>query len=218
MELIFLFLLLPFFIYWCVNEKVVLQLGIVVVLSIWAIFLYRHLNEKIHISMDIRWIIVAIIFCGYLLLRNKIEALLSKFGFRGFMIASAAASFLMILYLPSLEFVFSGGIMFGLGTGYCLNKRFIGFKSADVLQRKGIVKYLTLFARFIIGTAALALILLRVEKFMPLIAERQNIYLYCFLCYAVLSLWVSVAAPWAFIKLRLAETSIMESKEHEQKQ
>ena len=204
MELMFLFLILPFFIYWCVNEKAGLQLGIVALLSIWAIFLYRQLDEHLPVNFDFRWIIIAVIFCGYLLLRNKIEALLAKGGFRAFMICTAAVSFIMILYRPDLEFVFPGGIMLGLCAGYCLNKRYIGFKAAEVLQRTGVAKYLTLLVRFFLGMAVLLLIVFLTGIIIEQFSESQNVQLYGFIIFVLIGIWVSAAAPWVFVRLRLA--------------
>jgi len=204
MELLFLYLTLPFFIYWCINEKIGLQLSVVVLLSMWAVFIYGNFKEYLPVNVDFTWIIIAVVFCGYLFLRKKIETLLVKGGFRVCVITTAFVSFLMILYRPGFEFVFPGGSLLGFGTGYCINKRYVGFKSSDIMQRKGIKKYVTLFVRFLLGMFVLALIIFRVENIIQKISEHQNIYLYNFLCYALISLWVSVAAPWLFIKLRLA--------------
>ena len=204
MELMYLSLLLPFFIYWCINEKVGLQFGIVGLLSIWIIVLIRHLDIEFLINIQFEWIIVAVIFCGYLLFGKKIEWFLKLGGLRAFMITSAVISFLMIIYRPGLEFVIPGGMFLGMGTGYCLSKRYVGFKSTNVLQRQGFIKYLILLARFILGMAVLALIILRVEPIIQSFSESQNFQLYGFICYAIISLWVFFAAPWLFIKLRLA--------------
>jgi len=204
MEFMFLFLILPFFIYWCLNEKTGLQLSIVYLISIWAVFVCRHLFENMFINMDIRWIVIAVIFCLYLFLRGEIERLLSMGGFRICLIASAIFSFIMILYRPSFEFIILGGIFLGLGTGYCLNKRYVGFESINVLQRTGHVKFFTLFARFILGMAVLTLLVLGSEKIGQLVFESQNLELVGFICNAIIGFWVSAAAPWVFIKLRLA--------------
>jgi len=204
MDLIYLFILIPFFIYWCINEKAGLQLSITVILCIWTVLLYWHFKEKISLDIDFTWIIIAVIFCVYLFLGKKLNRLLSKGGLRAYIITAAMVSFIMILYRPSFEYVFPGGIMLGLSIGYCLNKRYIGFKSSDVLNRKGVIKWITLLARFILGTAVLAIILFRVNQIMSQISNSQYILIYGFLCYAVMSLWVSVAAPWLFTKISLA--------------
>ncbi|MCL2758917.1 MAG: hypothetical protein FWD22_01750 [Treponema sp.] len=203
MEWIFLVLVFPFFIYWCIDEKVGLQLGITIVLSIWVILIYKHLSGNIPVDIDFSWIIFAVFFCGFLFLRKKIEELLTKGGFRTYMIASAAVSFIMIMYIPDVKLILPAGIMLGLGAGYCFNKRFIGFKSSVILQKKIIPITLVLIGRFLIGTTGLALIVYRVEKIIIVISENQNIFLYCFLCCTIISLWVSVLAPWIFLKLRL---------------
>jgi len=218
MNLIYLFLLLPFFIYWCISEKVGLQLGIVAILCIWTVLLYWHFKEKISLDIDFTWIIIAVIFCVCLFLGKKLNKLLSKGGLRAYIITSAVVSFLMILYRPSYEYVFPGGIMLGLCIGYCLNKRYIGFKSSDVLGRKGIIKWLTLLARFILGIAVIAGILFRVNEIMRQISNSQYILIYGFLCYAVISLWVSVAAPWLFFKIRLAGVDVNNPTEQNDKQ
>jgi hypothetical protein len=218
MDLIYLFLLIPFFIYWCINEKAGLQLSITVILCIWTVLLYWHFKEKISLDIDFTWIIIAVIFCIYLFLGKKLNRLLSKGGLRAYIITAAMVSFIMILYRPNFEYVFPGGIMLGFCIGYCLNKRYIGFKSSDVLNRQGMLKWLTLLARFILGTAVLAVILFRVNEIMSQISNSQYILIYGFLCYAVMSLWVSVAAPWLFTKIRLAGISVNDSTEQNAKQ
>jgi len=217
MNFIYLFLLAPFFIYWCINEKAGLQLGIVVLLCIWTMLLYWYFKEKISLDIDFTWIIIAVIFCVFLFLGKRLNRLLSKGGLRAYIITAAVVSFIMILCRPSFEYVFPGGIMLGLCLGYCLNKRYIGFKSSDVLNRKGVIKWLTLLARFILGIGILAAILFRVNEMMRKISNSQYILIYGFLCYVVMSLWVSVAAPWLFIKIRLAGVNVNDSTEQDDK-
>jgi hypothetical protein len=218
MDLIYLFLLLPFFIYWCINEKAGLQISITVLLCIWVVLLYRQFKENISLDIDLTWIIVVVIFCIDLFFGKKIIALLSKGGMRAYMITAAVVSFLMILYRPSVEYVLPGGIMLGLSIGYYLNKRYIGFKSSDILGRKGIKKWLTLLARFVSGTAILAVIVFRINTIIPQIPNSQYILIYGFLCYAIISMWVFVAAPWVFIKLNLGGVNVNDSTGHNDKQ
>ncbi|MCL2764827.1 MAG: hypothetical protein FWD40_06050 [Treponema sp.] len=208
MELIFMyfFLVLSLFIFWCINEKVGIQLGIVLALLAWIVLIYSHFKELVPVNIDLKWIIIAVIFCGYFFLRNKIDALISRGGFRAYTITTAAVSFIMILYRPGWEFVIPGGCLLGLGIGYCLNKRYVGFASAAYLQREGSKKYLTMAARFLLGIAVLAVIVIRVNIVIHQLSESQNAALYCFLCYAVTCLWISIAAPWVFTKLHLAGT------------
>jgi uncharacterized membrane protein len=61
-----------------------------------------------------------------------------------------------------------------------------------------------LLARFVLGMTVLVLIFFGAEKISEYFSESQNIELYTFMCYALISLWISVAAPWVFVKIRLA--------------
>jgi len=215
LEYAFLLLLLvfSFFIYWCINEKTGFQICIITLLSLWLVFVYQKMNIYIHpwlfennfpVSFRLSWIIIAVVFFVFLLVRKKAEELLLKGGFRAYMISIAVVSFLLILYRPDFYFIMPGGFLLGMGIGYCLNKKYIGFKSSDFLLRKGKSKLLTLLARFFIGISIFALIIYRVLFIFQHVTESQNIFLYVFLCCSLLSLWISVAAPWIFIKLRLA--------------
>ncbi|MDR0502485.1 MAG: hypothetical protein LBH16_04110 [Treponema sp.] len=149
------------------------------------------------------WICGGIIFCGYFLFSDKIESFAAAGGLRSGVICGAAVSFLMILFPEGKESIMTGGLLFGIILGYCLNRRYINFRSACLMQEKNACGFI-MPARFVLGMAVLVLILFRVEKIIPQISSSQNIKLYIFLCYLLTGLWVSVAAPWVFIKLRLA--------------
>jgi len=206
-----------FCIYWCINEKIGLQLSIVVLFSTWTTHLLNNMNIKFPINIEIGWLVIAIFFCGYILLRKKLEIFLVKFDIRVYMIITAVISFLLIIYHPFPYFVVPGGVLLGLGIGYCLNKKFVGFNAVKLLERKGIKKYLTLLARTALGVSILLLMVYRIEKIIYGMSENQNIFLYGFLCYTLIGFWVTIAAPWLFIKLRLAGTVIVSEDSNSKK-
>jgi membrane-associated phospholipid phosphatase len=164
----------------------------------------------VHFPTDVfaGWILGGIILCGYFLFSKKIETLLVKGGIRAGIIASALVSFIMILYLPGKEILMPAGFLLGLGAGYCLNRRYVGFSAGKTLGRTGMAKILILFVRFLLGITGFLLVYVALGKIFP--REGGNVNLFSFMRYALVGLWVSVAAPWIFVKLRLGE---IESKE-----
>jgi membrane-associated phospholipid phosphatase len=260
-------------IYWCVDEKKGLRLGIMVLISIWINLSLKYLfdqprpffegydpsvgmaSEKtgglpsghaqntlvmffilaslvkkkwayvcagvlclligfsriylgVHFPTDVLagWILGGVILGGYFLLSGKIEELLVKGGFRAGMIATAALSFVMILYIPVKELLMPGGTLLGLGFGYCYNRRSVGFSNNALPEMADQKKYLILFARIILGLGGLILIFFRVSSFVPHSSSNQN--LYGFAVSMITGLWISIAAPWIFIKLHLAGSEI----------
>jgi hypothetical protein len=119
------------------------------------------------------------------------------------MIAASAASFIMILYRPVEEAIIPGAMLFGMAAGYCLNKRYTGFKSST--GKTGAPKYITLLFRFLLGIAVTSLIFAVFEKIIPQDPYANHYLILYFLRFVITGLWVCAGAPRLFCALRLAE-------------
>jgi len=170
-----------------------------------------------HFPTDILggWLVGGALLCVHFLLGKRIEALLAANAPRAGLIATAALSFVMILYRPSTEMLIPAGALMGMGTGSHLCKRYVGFTALAPLSRIGFARYLTLFTRFAIGAAVTILILTLSENLMGAFRDSENYPLLVFARFALIALWITVGAPWVFRAARLSESNVIHYQEHD---
>jgi membrane-associated phospholipid phosphatase len=160
----------------------------------------------VHFPTDIvgGWLLGGVVLCVWFLAGKRIGEWIGSGGFRAGMIAAAAAAFIMILYRPGVQTLMPGGMLLGMGAGYCLNKRYIGLSAAALAGTSGAAKYGVLLARFVVGMAGMVLVFTAGEKMSSPGRATGNYPLFYFLRFTVLALWITVAAPRLFCFLHLS--------------
>jgi hypothetical protein len=96
----------------------------------------------------------------------------------------------------------AGGTLLGIGAGYNLNRRYTGFRVALPSGKTNGIKIL---ARGVLGIAGITLVffvLAAIDKLLYGLLDNDD--LFTFTSFLLGGLWISVAAPWVFVKLRLA--------------
>ncbi|MCL2043238.1 MAG: phosphatase PAP2 family protein [Treponema sp.] len=267
-------ILLPL-IYWCIDEKKCLRLGIILLISVWITVILKLILDQprpffaeydpsvglipeklggfpsghaqnslvllmiiaswgkkklffaiaalfclligfsriylgVHFPTDVLggWLIGGFLLCIYFLTGKRIETLLASNSPRAGLLACAALAFAMIMYRPSQEPLMPAGFLLGLGTGYFLCRRYIGFTASKDNRSgsppgSGVVKYLVLAVRFALGITVMVLLYVLTGKIISYFSQTGNYDLLVFIRFVLIALWVTAGAPWLFCILRI---------------
>ncbi|MDR0670044.1 MAG: phosphatase PAP2 family protein [Treponema sp.] len=175
---------------------------------------FSRLYLGVHFPTDLLggWILGALTLTAYFLAGDRLKAALIRGGRRFQMILCSALAFVLILYRPRIEMLMPGALILGLGLGCGLNYSHVGFRAAGAgAGTRGPARFLKLGLRFAAGMASLIILFALLGRLAP--EEHSPLYpLFFFARFALAGFCVCPAAPWLFLRLRLAEATAPEPR------
>ena len=169
----------------------------------------------VHFPTDVLggWLVGAVLLCAHFLAGDKIEAFLRERAPRVPLVALSAVSLAMIASGPSVDVAVPAGLLLGMGVGFYLCGRGVGFSASSPLGREGMAKFLVMSGRFAVGIAGLVLLFALTEKLSAGFGASPNFRLFIFVRYAALALWITLGAPAVFRILHLGENDVIRYEE-----
>ncbi|MDR1898744.1 MAG: phosphatase PAP2 family protein [Treponema sp.] len=176
-------------------------LGLGILLSLLIGFSRLYLGVHFHTDILAGWVLGALTLIVYFFSARPIEALLVRGGLRAQLIASAALALIMNTLHP--EDITLGALTLGMGGGYALMVRHVGFSARDGFTGGKFRRALVLALRCTLGILGIVLIHTGLGNLLP--QEASSYYKLAWFCrYLLLGFWIVCGAPWLFLRLKLA--------------
>lgn len=151
----------------------------------------------VHFPTDVLagWALGVIFLATYLTLEPRCAAWLKQAGTATQLVLAVSVPLVLLLLRPSKSMASSLATLMGMGAGVVLSRRMFSFSADGPLWQRA--------ARFLVGMIALSGFYLGLSAVFPV--EGQTLYFTMRIVrYATVGLWVTLGAPWLFLKLRLA--------------
>jgi membrane-associated phospholipid phosphatase len=154
----------------------------------------------VHFPTDVLggWALGAVLLAAYLALEPRVEVWLKKARLGVQLVLVVIVSLALLLVYPVKDATSAMAVLLGAGMGLALARRVARFSAAGPLWQRAV--------RFLVGLIGLLAIYFGLRVIFP--GEGEPLYLVLRVVrYALLGLWMSLGAPWLFLRLRLASGS-----------
>ena len=153
----------------------------------------------VHFPTDVLggWALGAVLLMAYLALEPRVEAWLKKASLGAQLAGIAIVSLVLLLVHPVKDAASAMAVLLGAGMGLALARRVARFSAVGPLWQRAV--------RFLVGLLGLLALYFGLKVIFP--GEGEPLYFVLRVVrYALLGLWMSLGAPWLFLRLRLASS------------
>ncbi len=152
----------------------------------------------VHLPTDLLagYILGGLLLWLFLHLEPRVMAWLKERGLAWHLGLAIVVPPLLTLLLPTEEGVTTSATLLGMGIGFALERRWLGFESGGSWQQR--------VWRFGLGMLVMIGLWLGLRL---AFADLEPAFLYRFIRYGLMGLWGAFGAPWIFVRLGLAQAA-----------
>ncbi len=152
----------------------------------------------VHFPSDVLvgWVLGIVILGLYIVLGERVEKWLGGLSLAAQILLALALPILLLAIQPSDVMVQVTGAFAGIAVGVALGIRYLDFDAGGQFWKRAV--------RFLMGVAVVAVIFFGMRIIFP--GEGESLYsIFRYIRYGSVGLWISLGAPWLFLRVGLAD-------------